>query len=686
MNAEHKISDTLFREDVSRQKTAGRFSDYGSEASVFSASPKLKQSRDFMTVAGRRISADSPTFIIAEIGNNHNGSLDLAMGLIDAAADAGADCAKFQMRNLDALYGRAAQDMADNLGVEYVLSLLKRFQLSNDSLLKCFDYTRRRGLIPLCTAWDLPSADVCIDAGLPALKTSSADFTNHELLSYIASRDLPLFCSTGMCEETDIENSVDLLHSFGAQFALLHCNSTYPAPFKDINLEYIARLQEFEACAVGYSGHERDVFVSVAAVAKGARIIERHISLNRDMEGSDHKVSLHPDEFALMVRGIRQVQEALGSARPRSLTQGERLNRVSLGKSLFAKRTIEPGEAIRSDMVTVRGPGQGLPPNRLGDLIGRPAGRQIMVGTAFYDSDIQSHSASIEMSFSFGRPWGIPVRHRDVAKLSRLFKPPVLEFHLSYMDLDLADEKISNVEGEYTIIVHAPELFASDHLLDLTSPDHDYRRRSIFEMQRVVAKTKSLKRRFGHTSRVGIVCNVGGFSENNFLSAKECRTREAILRDSLAVISDPEIEIWPQTMPPYPWHFGGQRFHNLFVTSNDIVRLCDQIGLRVCLDTSHSKLACNVAGTSFDAFLDSVAPLAAHIHIADASGADGEGLQVGDGEIDFQNLLNALDRHCPTASFIPEVWQGHEDDGAGFRKALTLIQEIRASASCQATC
>jgi N-acetylneuraminate synthase len=530
---------------------------------------------------------------------------------------------------------------------------------------------------PLCTAFDVNSADKCRAYGLKAIKTASADLTNHELLRHIVDQRIPIICSTGMSTEDEIRETVKLLQTSGAEYVMLHCNSTYPAPFRDINLKYMLRLQELCESVVGYSGHERDVFVSIAAVAMGGRLIEKHFTLARDQEGNDHKVSLLPHEFKRMVEGVRQVEDSLGSALPRILSQGEKANRISLGKSIFAVDAIETGATITREMIEIRSPGQGLSPNRIDEVIGRKAPRAIPAQTPLYPSDISElGELAGGGQINFRRPWGVPVRHRDADKLIAAINPDFVEFHLSYRDLGINDADFLAESYTCGLIVHAPELFEGDHVLDLTIPDDEYRTRSIAEMKRVIAKTKALARHFRNDGPVGIICNVGGFSSTRFLTAEERAIREAHLRASVRELADPAVELWPQTMPPYPWHFGGQRYHNLFVSSDDIARSCRELGVRICFDTSHSQLACTENRWSFDEFMEEVGAFVAHVHMADARGVDGEGLQIGEGEIDFGNVFRVLNRQAPQASFIPEIWQGHENDGEGFRIALQRLSSF----------
>lgn len=628
--------------------------------------------REFV-IDGHLIGDRASAFVIAEIGNNHNGSLDLAKTLIDAAADAGADCAKFQLRDLDTMYidDEAASRQGQDLGDEYTLDLLRRFQLHDDDLFAAFDHARARGLVALCSPWDPVSLRKLEHYGLPGYKIASADLTNHELLTAASHTGKPLLVSTGMSDEREITTSVELLRDLGASFILLHCNSTYPTPAKDVKLRYMDRLRELSGGPVGYSGHERGANIAVAAVARGACVIEKHVTMDRAMEGNDHRVSLLPDEFAAMVVAIRDVQPALGDQEQRSMTQGERLNREVLAKSLVAARSVPAGTTIGDDDVAVRSPGRGLSPDRRGDLLGRTAVRDLQQGDFFYPSDIEQQSAT-SREYKFVRSWGIPVRYHDYEQLRQQSNPRLLEFHLSYRDLDADPRDAVPVAVESGLVVHAPELFSGDHVLDLATSDDTYRSRSIAELRRVVELTLTLRERFD-MDRPGIVVNTGGFSFDGQTPPAEREAAYGLVAAALDAVDHPDVDLWPQTMPPFPWHFGGQRFHNLFVEPAEVARFCDRTGRRICLDLSHTALAVRHLGSSLVEALAMMAPHTAHLHIADARGADGEGLQIGEGDIDFAAVARAL-TDAPHASFIPEIWQGHKNDGEGFWTALDRLE------------
>jgi sialic acid synthase SpsE/sugar phosphate isomerase/epimerase len=628
-----------------------------------------------LSIGDRLIGDGHSTYVIAEIGNNHNGDVEIGRRLIDIAAKAGADCAKFQMRDVATLYrgGGQADDPSQDLGAQYTLDLLARFNLPPDDLLRLFDYSRKKGLEPMCTPWDEPSLAILEKYGMAGYKVASADFTNDDLLRAMASTGKPLICSTGMTTEQEILDSVKLLRSYGTRFALLHCNSTYPAPYKDVNLNYMKRLAELGDCPVGYSGHERGWFVPVAAVALGASVIEKHITVDRAMEGNDHKVSLLPDELAAMVDAIRNTSSSLGVGDDRVITQGEMMNREILAKSLFAAIDIKAGTVISDNMIIVQSPGQGIQPNRRAELLGKKSPRDVKAGTPFFPSDVSGGGVAAR-PFYFDRPWGLPVRWHDYRAMLAASNLDLLEYHLSYKDIEVNLKDWFDETLDIDYVVHAPELFKGDHILDLASPDEAYRKRSIEEMQRVVDVTRELRQWHGRSKVPLIITNMGGFTTARALPVSERKELYERIVDSLSQVDRKGVEIIPQTMPPFPWHFGGQSYHNLFIDPEEIVDFCKAQKMRVCFDVSHSQLACNHNGWSMQEFCEKVGPYSAHLHIVDAKGLDGEGLQIGDGTMDFGALGAVLDRTCPKASFVPEIWQGHKDGGAGFWYALDKLE------------
>lgn len=635
----------------------------------------MRPREDAFFIGGYKIGAGNPVLIVAEIGNNHNGSVELAKRLVDEAIVAGADCVKFQLRDLKTLYKNAgdASDASEDLNTQYTLDLLNRFQLSPDNLFRVFDYCSERGILPLCTPWDEASIVALDRYGVHGFKVASADLVNHDLLRILARTGKPLLCSTGMSTDLEITQSIRLLEQLGAEFALLHCNSTYPAPFHDLNLAFMTSLREIGKCPVGYSSHDRGFSAVLAAVALSANVIEKHFTLDRGMEGNDHRVSLLPGEFADMATAIRQVEQSIGHGGSRHLSQGERMNREALGKSLVINCALKSGQAISESMLDVLSPGRGLAPYRKADVIGRIARRDLAKGDILFESDI----ADVQVAprpYRFKRPFGVPVRYHDIAALAGASNFDLFEFHLSYKDLEEEIGRFLTRRFDYDLVVHAPELFSGDHILDLCAPDRGYRKRSVAELRRVIDITRRLRDYFCRPGKPRIIVNVGGFTQDKALPQEARRERYDMVLDSLRALDTADVEILPQTMPPFPWHFGGQRYQNLFIDPEEIDAFCSVAGMRVCLDTSHSKLACTYNKWSFLEFIRTVGPHTAHLHIADACGVDGEGLQIGEGEIALAEMGSALAVHAPTASFIPEIWQGHKNGGEGFWIALERLE------------
>jgi N-acetylneuraminate synthase len=612
-------------------------------------------------------------YVIAEVGNNHNGSLELAKSLVDSAIAAGVDAVKFQIRDRDALYRKRAGQLSEDLGVEYIQDLLAKVELSADEHRELRAYCSQQRIAYICTPWDEPSVDLLATMDVAAVKLASADLCNPYLIAHAATLGKPMILSTGMSFEEEIVRAVEQLNGIGVPYVLLHCNSTYPAPEPDIQLGYIRRLRQLHP-HVGYSGHERGIAVTLGAVAVGARVVERHISLDRGMEGPDHLASLEPDDFRQLVDGIRQLEAALPWQGPgRRVSQGELLNRENLAKSVVAARDIPAGTVMTEEMLQVRSPGQGIAPYRLIELIGRPAVREIAEGDFLYESDLSNAEERESLTFTVPIRWGVPVRYHDFLEYRRRIEPDLYEFHLSYRDLGLEPADFLAEVDCLRLVVHAPELFEGSELLDLATEDDAYRRRAIDNMQRVVDATEQIAEFFPSAEDMLIVANVGGFSADAPLPPEQRAELYGRFYESLAEIDFGATELIPQNMAPFPWHFGGQRHQNIFMMPADLVEQARRHGLRYTLDLSHLSMMCSHFSLDFQDVLSSLLPHTAHLHVGDASGTNGEGVEMGSGDIDWQATWTRIAEY-PQLSFVPEIWQGHKDHGAGFWSAMRFLE------------
>ena len=342
-----------------------------------------------INIQDKIVGENQPTFIIAEIGINHNGKLELAKKLIRAAKDAGADAVKFQKRDLKSLYKKDVYENPnkDSQSTSYLFDVFRKCELSNKEFSELKKYCDHLGIIFFCTPFDIKSAQFLSNLNVPVFKISSADLTNIPLIDFIISKNKPLILSTGMSQMPEIDFTYNFLKKRNARFSFMHCVSTYPPAFKDVNLKMINVLKDRYQVPIGYSGHERGIIVPIVAVGLGASIIEKHFTLNRSWDGPDHNISLTPSGFKKMVDRIKVVESALGSSQ-KKLSRGEYLTREVFAKSLVARKKIVKGEVITYKMIDVKGPGKGISPQMIDSIIGKKAKRNINKYDFFYQLDI----------------------------------------------------------------------------------------------------------------------------------------------------------------------------------------------------------------------------------------------------------------------------------------------------------
>lgn len=312
--------------------------------------------------------------IIAEAGVNHNGSLSLAKKLADKAKAAGADYVKYQTfnpSNMVSKYAAKAEYQKQTTdSKQSQLDMLEELMLSYDEFVELKEYCGQIGIGFLSTSFDLDSTEFLARLGCEIWKIPSGEVTNYPYLVDIARKHQPIILSTGMCDEEDIAAAIEVLKSNGAgEISLLHCTTEYPTPFEDVNLKAMCTMRDIFGLEVGYSDHTRGIEVPIAAVAMGAKIIEKHFTLDKNMEGPDHKASLEPDELKQMVDSIRNIEKALGSGTKRP-AESEKKNIAIARKSIVAKTQIKKGELLTTENITTKRPGDGISPMRWNEVIG----------------------------------------------------------------------------------------------------------------------------------------------------------------------------------------------------------------------------------------------------------------------------------------------------------------------------
>lgn len=626
-------------------------------------------------IGNKAIGEKVPVFIIAEIGINHNGKLTEALKLIDAAAEAGADAVKFQKRQLLAVYQKEVVENPNltDQALRYVIPILKESEFGEKEYRALKAQADKHGLVFFATPFDEQSVDFLKEVITPPLyKVSSADLVNIPLLERLLKENKPLIVSTGMSTIDEIERTVAFLHRARAVFVLLHCQSSYPAGLDTLNLSFIKILKHRYGVPVGYSGHETGLEPTLAAVALGARVIERHITLDREAEGPDHAASLLPSQFKELVKKIRECEIALGLP-VKQVSRGEVMNKLILRKSLTAGTDIAPGTKITRDMITVKGPGFGISPQRIFDLVGKTAKRLIAEDEFFTNDDldarqIENHIGKIETR------WGLKARFFELNQLMKFEpKPTLLEFHVNDKDLDFKFEK--NSKYPFQLFVHAPE-YNERTEVDLASENERIWKSSIEIIQKTIDKTREIAEHFEGIP--GIVIHVGGITITPHPQPKKLLNRAI---EAFKCLDYKGVTLLPENLPAFSWHFGGLWKHNVFGAADEMIEFCNKLNLNMCLDLSHAWLFCAAENQDYLEYIKKVAPLVRHLHIADGRGCYKEGLQIGEGDVPFEKVFEILEQHLPKESggisWIPEIWQGHLNDYREFRIALAKLSKYK---------
>jgi N-acetylneuraminate synthase len=337
-------------------------------------------------------------FIIAEAGVNHNGSLETCKKLIDVSVKAGADAVKFQTFKAGKLATSDAEKAGyqiENTGTsELQIEMLRRLELSPNVHKDLFTYCRQKNIMFLSTPFDEESADMLDDLGMEIFKISSGEITNKPLIQHIASKKKPIILSTGMSYLGEVEKAISWIDEIWntmdkkPQLSVLHCVSSYPARIEDVNLRAIKTMEMAFGLPVGYSDHTMGIEITIVAVAMGAKVIEKHLTLDRDMEGPDHKASLEPEELEAMVTAIRNVERTMGDGIKKP-TKSENGLKKTVRRSLVTAKEIKAGNAISPDDILIKRPGTGIPAEFKDKVVGMKSVNDISVDSVIKWEDLK---------------------------------------------------------------------------------------------------------------------------------------------------------------------------------------------------------------------------------------------------------------------------------------------------------
>ncbi|MES0879350.1 N-acetylneuraminate synthase family protein [Roseibium sp. SCP14] len=602
--------------------------------------------------------------VIAELGINHRGSSETAEELIGIAGEAGAWGVKFQYRAKEGFY-----QATDEIGDEILSSEIDDNYLSPEKMLQLAALIKRNGMAAGVSFFKFQDA---ADFGeriheFDFFKIPSAELLNEDLIASVAKLGKPLILSTGGHAEEDIFTAIEATRHV-ADITYLHCISNYPVLLGNQQMKFIQTLQEMSGSPVGYSSHDQDWEVCLVAAANGATVIERHLTMDKSGRGIDDSSSSDPEEFVRLCRLLNACNDIQGNGQ-REMNQGERVNMQNLGSCLYATRDIEAGEALSVENTAVKAPRKGL---TWGDVrrrgfttVRRPVSRGSAL-TELHFSENKLPLAENLVAFCDEKQISIPIRLHDANILQARF--PILnnELHLSYQEVrafrSSMDEGLEKLDLGRRYSIHIPDYIDSKTLIDpLSDDDH-----TADGSRQIVQTCVDLALRLSERTGAGVPI-VGSFSRlrpegkrQTYLQLQEYLDRWG--RQAGA-------PIYPQWLPRIAWYFGGADVLDMFCGADDI-EIVNEIGMELCLDLSHLILSANYAKARWLDWYEQLLPLSRHLHIADATGIDGEGIEFGLGDLgDPAAFLDLPGRK------VLEVWQGHLSEGDGFDHAIRQLGE-----------
>jgi sialic acid synthase SpsE len=602
-----------------------------------------------------------PIKIIAEVGINHNGEKDVARHLIDAAAKAGVQCIKFQYRNIDRTYLGNKNEIGD----EILDAEIRRSYLSPGDLKELCAYGKSLGLevgVSFFIVEDINDFEGGV-SNFDFFKVPSPELRNVELINSLLSFGRGVYISTGAHDEQAIEETFHALN--GDNWNPFHCISNYPTELFNSRLNYLKYLQKKWNRLVGYSSHESDWRACIAALALGAKWIERHITFDKAMDGLDHSTSSTPDEFADLVIYAKYADAMLDGDGPRVANQGERMNLQNLGRSYHIIKPIQSGSVLLEDAISYRSPATGIGINQIKHFFGKKLLREGRVGQPLSESlfAITPDLTADQIEFLNLKKVSLPARFHDLPKLREAFPIQNFEMHLSFTELSSQiDESLFRASEHYSI--HLPDYISSTELINPFSKNQSIRQRSVKIFENTLALATYLSKLTG--ARVPLVSSLSVVDDGveNFYKNCNALTKK---------YSDAGIELTYQTLPPFGWYFGGSVPLNAYCSPVDWAYIAE-MEIPVTLDLSHLIMSCNYYHVDLNSVIHQLLPTTKHIHLSLADGIDGEG--VGFSELSSQNKELILQILSLPRIKVIEVWQGHLNEFMGFRDSIMQLYAL----------
>ena len=472
-----------------------------------------------------------------------------------------------------------------------------------------------------------------------------------------------LYISTGAHSEEEVTYALNLLPPKG--WTPLHCISNYPSKIENAKLGYISYLKEKWRRDVGYSSHDDDWEVCLLALSFGASVVERHITLDKNSKGLDHSSSSTSDEFLKLTTFANKFPKMLSGNCDRTPNQGERLNKQNLGRSYYFNKNVNMGETLKYNHLEYKSPSIGIGKQEIQRFINKPLAQQCKKGDVLSKGLFSKKVILPEDKINFVKQHKIslPVRFHDYDLISELFPINSFELHLSYQET-LSNRNYKFIKQEHQYSIHLPDYINENELIDPLSSDEFQKNLSLQIIDKVTELCLEIQSRTG--KKVPIVGSFSVLETSKDIFYERLR---AFIENYLAK----GVSILPQWLPPVAWYFGGSVALKSMCDAEDAEYL-KKFNIPICMDFCHLFMGRAYYGFSTETLLNNIRPLIQHIHIADSKGFDGEGIQFGEGEPQNLDILkNYIDTDCLK---VIEVWQGHLDQGLGFREAITKLEKF----------
>lgn len=613
------------------------------------------------------------TKVICELGINHFGSIQLCKNLINNAKLANAWGIKFQYRNLRSYFKLVKKN--GEIGKEIIDAELKKNYLAPKDIVNLSNYAKQIGLMSGISFFDKDDINDFKKYQFDFYKVPSVSALDFDLIKQLKKFEKKVFISLGSRSHTEIlKNKKNFINNtIKNKTTFFHCVSNYPLNPINSNLNYITKLKNiFKGFGIGYSSHESDIYNCIISLSKNIEFIERHITINKNSKGLDHSSSSDFIELKNLCFYAENYNTISNSKNNRYVNQGEKINLQNLGKSAYANKDISVNKKIDLKDISFLSPKVSLEKNEILEYLKiknkkfLKKGDEITIDNFFVTKEFSNKSKK----FCNKKNISIPIRPSDYKHIDNIFEVNNYEFHLSFNDVLKFD--IKKIDKSFIknkqFTVHGPDYCDSNNILDIYSQNKYIKNKSYKLFNKCIQICKQLQ--ISSQKKVFLIQSFSSDDKNlNF--KKRYNDIKSTITKSYKMN---KIKVLPQWLPPIAWYFGGSSTMRLFCNPDDL-KIVNKLKIKICLDLSHFILSCNYKKINPNHSLNKYKSLFEHYHIADASGIDGEGLEIGNGDLlKYKKTLIKIINNSKIK--VLESWQGHLNRGSVFKKEILKLEKI----------